>query len=256
FRHFLKIAHKHGILTLPILFDDCNFAGRVAVAEPQPHPVPGVHNSQWVSSPPLALVTNRAAWPRLERYVRDLVGTFGKDQRVVAWDLYNEPGNSGLAEQSLPLAEAAFAWARAAEPVQPLTMGAWADFQSPLSRRLMELSDVVSFHSYDGLEGLQAKHRVCREYGRPVWCTEWMARTLGSHFETHLPYLKLNQIGCWNWGLVAGRTQTYYPWGSPKDAPEPKLWFHDIFRADGTPYCATEVRFIKVTTGKLPTGGL
>lgn len=253
FRHFLKIADRHGIRALPILFDDCNFAGRVAADGAQPDPVPGVHNSQWVSSPPLALVTNRAAWPRLEPYVRDIVGTFGKDARVVAWDLYNEPGNSGLGDQSLPLVETVFEWARAAEPLQPLTIGAWADFQSRSSRRMMELSDVVSFHSYDQLEGLQAKHRVCSEYGRPLLCTEWMARTLGSRFETHLPYLKANKIGCWNWGLVAGRTQTYFPWGSPKDAPEPTLWFHDLFRADGTPYRLAETRFIKRTTGKLPS---
>lgn len=256
FRRFLKIANKHELQVLPILFDDCNFAGRVASAEPQPAPVPGLHNSQWVSSPPLALVTNHTAWPRLERYVRDVVSTFGKDRGVVAWDLYNEPGNSGMGEQSLALAEATFAWARGERPVQPLTMGAWADFGSRFSRRMMELSDVISFHSYDGLDGLSAKHQACAAYGRPILCTEWMARTLGSRFETHLPYLKDNRIGGWNWGLVAGRTQTYYPWGSPKDAPEPKLWFHDLLRKDGTPHDASEARFIGKVISEKPIGSV
>ena len=101
------------------------------------------------------MVTDRQAWPELERYTRDMVGAFGRDSRVVVWDLYNEPGNSGMGERSLPLAEAAFSWARAAKPQQPLTIGAWADLQSPMSRRLMELSDVVSFHGYDQLPGVK-----------------------------------------------------------------------------------------------------
>jgi hypothetical protein len=255
FAEFLKIADRHGISVMPILFDDCNFAGRAAAVGPQPAPVPGVHNSQWVSSPPLAMVTDRAAWPALEQYVKDLVGAFARDRRIVVWDLYNEPGN-GMGEKSRPLVEAAFAWAREMKPTQPLTVGAWTDFNSSFSRRKMELSDVVSFHAYDGLAGTEAKVKICREYGRPILCTEWMARGHGSRFETHLPYFKENRIACWNWGLVAGRTQTYFPWGSPQGAPEPKLWHHDIFRADGTPFHAREVESIKVTTGRLPPRAL
>ena len=252
FAKFLKLAEGQGIAVMPVLFDDCNFAGRVAAAETQPGPVPGVHNSQWVSSPPLAMVTNSAAWSGLERYAKDMIGMFGKDRRVLAWDLYNEPGG----ELSRPLMEAAFAWAREMKPVQPLTLAAWTDFNIPFQRRMMELSDVVSFHCYDNLDGLRAKLAICREYGRPVFCSEWMARTVGSHFETHLPFLKENRVACWNWGLVAGRTQTFFPWGSPQGAPEPQQWHHDIFRADGTPWKAREVQFIKATTGKLPASAL
>ena len=93
---FLRIADRHGIRVMPVLFDDCNFAGRVAATGRQPDPVSGVHNSQWVSSPPLAMVSDKAAWPELEKYVKDMVGAFGNDKRVVLWDLYNEPGNSGM----------------------------------------------------------------------------------------------------------------------------------------------------------------
>lgn len=89
-------------------------------------------------------------------------------------------------------------------------------------------------------------------YQRPLLCTEWMARPLGSRFETHLPYLKEHKVGCWNWGLVAGRTQTCFPWGSPKGAVEPKVWFHDVLRADGKPFREKEVGFIRVMTGRLP----
>jgi hypothetical protein len=241
---------------MPILFDDCNFAGRVAAPGKQPDPVPGVHNSQWVSSPPLAMVTNRAAWPELERYVKDMVGGFGANRRIVVWDLYNEPGASGLGAKSQPLMEVAFAWARALKPVQPLTTGAWEDFSGPFSRRMMGLSDVVSYHGYDSVPGVEAKLKTCAAWGRPVLCTEWLVRRGGNTFETLLPVFRDRKIGCWNWGLVAGRTQTYFPWESPRNAPEPRQWQHDILRRDGTPFSAKEVQFIKVTTGRLPASAL
>jgi hypothetical protein len=104
---FLKLADRHGISVMPFLFDNCNFAGRVAAAGPQPAPVPGLHNGQWMSSPPLTMVTNRAPWPALEQYVKDLIGAFARDRRIVVWDLYNEPGN-GMGDTSRPLVVAVF----------------------------------------------------------------------------------------------------------------------------------------------------
>lgn len=255
FAEFLAIADRHKIVVMPILLDDCNFAGRVAATGPQPDPIPGVHNSQWVSSPPLAMVTDRTTWPALEQYVKDMIKTFANDRRVVVWDLYNEPGN-GPGEQSRPLMEAAFVWAREVGPSQPLTTGAWTDFDSPFSRRMMELSDVVSFHGYDPVPGMEAKLKICATYGRPVLCTEWLVRRGGNNFDTWLPRFRDGKIGCWCWGLVAGRTQTYFPWGSPPQAPEPTQWQHDILRADGTPFREREVRFIRVQTGLLPASAL
>ena len=230
FNQFLDIAAKHHISVMPVLLDDCNFAGREAKAGPQPDPVPGVHNSQWVSSPPLKMVTQRSAWPRLQKYVKEMIATFGQDRRVVVWDLYNEPGNSGMGEQSLPLVEAAFAWAREANPDQPLTVGVWADFDGEMSRRMFALSDVVSFHAYDDPQGVRDKITLCASFERPVLCTEWLRRQTGNTFENLLPVFDEHQVGCYHWGLVAGRTQTYYPWGSPQNAPEPTQWQHDLFR--------------------------
>ena len=255
FAEFLKMADRHGISVMPILFDDCNFAGRVAAAGRQPDPVPGVHNSQWVSSPPLAMVPDRSAWSPLQQYVKDLVGTFARDRRIVVWDLYNEPGN-GPGDISRPLMEAAFAWAREMKPSQPLTTGAWIDFNSALSQRMLELSDIVSFHGYDQVPEIEAKLKICAARGRPVLCTEWLVRRGGNDFQTLFPLFRERKIGCWNWGLVAGRMQTYFPWGSPRGAPEPKLWQHDILRRDGTAFNVREVRFIKVATGRLPASAL
>lgn len=256
FKQFLDVAERRGISVMPVLFDDCAFAGREPTVGDQGGPVPGVHNSGWVPSPGLRRVTDRAAWPDLKRYVADLVGTFGRDRRVVVWDLYNEPGNSRMGGKSLPLMEAAFAWARGAEPTQPLTVAAWADFKAPMQQRMMELSDIVSFHGYDPPRGIRAKLAVCKRYGRPVVCTEWLRRQTGNTFQALLPLFRKEKIGCYNWGLVAGRTQTYMPWGSPKGAPMPELWQHDILRKDGQPFRPAEVRFIRtLTTGPPPADG-
>lgn len=240
-RRFFDIAGQQGISTMVILFDDC-FKPEPRVGK-QDEPEPGVHNSQWVQSPGVRRRDDRAAWPELEQYVKDIVGTFAADPRVLAWELYNEPA------ASLPLVEAAFRWAREAKPTQPVTTTIWGD--AAMRERIIELSDVLCFHSYGALPEVREEVARLLARGRPVFCTEWLARGQGSRFESHLPFFKENKIACWNWGLVAGRTQTYYPWGSPKGAPEPDTWHHDILRRDGTPHKPREVRLIKVITGKL-----
>jgi len=250
FARFLRIAASHGISVMPILFDNCNFAGRVAAAGKQLQPIPGVHNSQWVSSPPLAMVTDRQAWSQLERYTKDMVGYFGRDRRIVIWDLYNEPGNSGMGDKSLPLAEAVSAWAREAKPQQPLTIAVWADLNGAMSRRIMDLSDVVSFHGYDRLGGIQDKLEICRCYGRPILCTEWLHRQSGNTVETILPTFQAQRVGCYNWGLVYGRTQTYMPWGSKPGDPVPAQWQHDLLDPNGKPFRARELKLIRELVDK------
>ena len=88
-----------------------------------------------------------------------------------------------------------------------------------------------------------------KQYGRPMICTEYMARTQNSTFQDIMPMLKKENIGAINWGLVAGKTNTIYAWDTPLlDVSEPLLWFHDIFRSDGTPYSAEEVECIRLLT--------
>jgi hypothetical protein len=178
--------------------------------------------------------------------VEDIVGAFGQDQRVVVWDLYNEPS------QSLALVEATFRWAREVKPSQPMTTCVFGPAE--MQQRILDLSDVLSFHNYGPLPGVKADAAKFLARGRPVLCTEWMTRVGGSRFETHLPFFKAQRIGCWNWGLVAGRTQTYFPWGSPKGAPEPSPWHHDIFRKNGTPFSEQETQFIRALIGQSPPG--
>jgi len=242
---FLSIAYSHGIRTMFVPFCDCSFGGVEPYVGKQEEPIPGVHNSRWVPSPGLKLVADQSAWIDLKRYIKELVRAFGEDERVLVWELYNEPGNSGMGDKSLPLAEATFAWATSTNPSQPLTIGAWADFGSQMSKRLIELSDVVSFHAYDNPNGVKEKIKLCRSYGKPLICTEFLRRQAGNTFSAILPVFAENRVGWYNWGLVAGRTQTYMPWGSKEGEPMPEVWQHDVFHSDGKPYEPKEIELLR-----------
>jgi len=247
---FLEIADRHHIGTMFVLFDDC-WNAKFALG-PQPAPRPGVHNSGWVQCPGPQLLESPERWAILETYTRGVVGFFREDRRVLAWDLYNEPGNSNYGSRSLPLLTNVFAWARAASPRQPLTVGIWDESAelAELNKLQAARSDIISFHSYQTKADAEKRIAALKAYGRPLICTEYMARTAGSRFEDILPLFKANEIGAMNWGFVSGKTQTIFPWGSKEGGPEPAVWFHDVLRPDGAPYLAAEAELIRGLAGK------
>ena len=150
-----------------------------------------------------------------------------------------------MGDKSLPLLREAFQWARGAKPRQPLTAGIWHPNLVALHKVITEQSDILTFHNYNDLETLRKQVVELKASGYPLVCTEWMARIRDSRFETHLPFLKQERIGCYSWGLVNGKTQTHFPWGWPRGVSEPDLWFHDVLRADGTPYDEAEIQAIR-----------
>jgi len=244
---FLDIAAKHQIRPFFVFFDDCwNPEPKIGK---QPEPKPGVHNSGWLQSPGAKVANDPDQWGRLERYVKDIVGTFAQDKRILFWDLYNEPGNSGYGTKSLLLLKNAFEWARAAKPSQPLTAGIWAKSLKELNAFQLEASDIITFHNYSEAENLAEQIVDLKQHGRPLVCTEWLRRP-HSMVATCLPVFKKENVGCCNWGLVSGKTQTIYPWGSPEGATEPNPWFHDLFRKDGTPYDEKETALFKELTNR------
>ncbi|MBV9468580.1 MAG: hypothetical protein JOZ57_04995, partial [Abitibacteriaceae bacterium] len=214
FAQLLEVVSSRGLRTLPILFDDCAFAGKEPYLGLQDEPIPGIHNSGWTASPGRSRVLDESYWPRLEDYVTDTIGQFARDERILAWDIYNEPGNDDMGVKSLPLLRIAFDWAYEAQPTQPLTTGIWSGNLPEINAALGELCDIVSFHDYFVLEATQKLVEELKGLGRPLLCTEWMRRGHGSHFETHLPYFRSENIGSFFWGLVNGHTQTHFPWGS------------------------------------------
>lgn len=241
---FLHTAAGRGIKTLPVLFDDCAFGGMQPRLGDRGRPTPGVHNSLWTPSPGHAIVADRQAWPGLKAYVTELLWQFGQDERVLAWDLYNEPGNSGMGDMSRPLLMEVFEWARTAMPQQPITAGVWNRELTELNEVMLAGSDIVSFHNYGDAADLTRQIDELAVTNRPLLCTEWLARP-ASMVASHLPIFKQRRVGCFLWSLVNGLTQTQFPWNSPPGSPPPEVWFQDLLRPDGRPFDADEVEIIK-----------
>lgn len=247
---YLDISWQKGIGTMLVFFDDCWNAEYQSGT--QPPPKPGIHNSGWVQDPGKRYYEDPTMILTLEAYVKDMLESFAEDERIVLWDLYNEPGNSGWGDQSLPLLKKVVSWAREINPSQPITIGVWNSKLTRLNQFQLENSDIISYHNYDPPDSHQKSIDTLKRYGRPLICSEYMARTRGSRFENTLPLLKKEQIGAINWGFVSGKTNTIYEWDKPiPSGEEPELWFHDILRTDGTPYSEAEVNLIRQLTGKM-----
>jgi Cellulase (glycosyl hydrolase family 5) len=267
---FLTIAARHHVRPMLVLFDSC--WDPVPRLGPQHPPTPGVHNSGWVQGPGAAALTDPSQYARLKAYVQGVVGAFAKDDRILAWDVWNEPDNTNggsygkdepkdKVARVVALLPQVFAWAREAGAQQPLTSGVWGGIEtSPDGASLNETaqiqlreSDIVTFHNYTWPEFFKRQVGWLKKYGRPVICTEYMARAAGSTFDGILPIAKQERVGAINWGFVAGKTQTFLPWDSwrrPYVLEPPTLWFHEVLRPDGTPYRAAEVDLIRQLTGK------
>jgi hypothetical protein len=263
---FLSIAASHHIRPIFVLFDSCWDPN--PKLGPQHPPIPGVHNSGWVQAPGKAMLTDQTQYPRLKSYVQGVVGAFANDQLILAWDVWNEPDNdNGSAygrieppnkrDLVLALLPLAFAWARAVHPIQPLTSGVWSgdwssfSNMSPMARIQVDQSDFISFHNYGWPEDFEQRVHQLEQFHRPIICTEFMARGVGSTFDTILPIAKNHHVGAINWGLVKGRSQTYLPWDSwqhPYIRDAPAVWFHDVFYEDGTPYRQREAELIRSAT--------
>jgi hypothetical protein len=263
---FLDIASHNGIRTMLVLFD--------SVWDPfpslgrQPEPRLNVHNSGWVQCPGYDVLNDPSRYDDLQAYVKGIVSHFKNDDRVLIWDLFNEPDNMNItsykdddyahhkAELSMLLLKKTINWVRVIQPDQPITMAPWKedwssdDVLTALDNYMFTHSDIISFHCYENRVDTEKRIKTLQRFGRPLLCTEYMARPFGSTFQDILPLFKQYNIGAYNWGFVAGKTQTHCPWDSWSTVyeNEPELWFHDIFRENGQPYRMEEIRFLKEIT--------
>ncbi|RVU02430.1 1,4-beta-xylanase [Mucilaginibacter limnophilus] len=265
---FLNIAKSHDIKPLFVIFDSCwdPFPKAGKQRAPKPH----VHNSGWVQSPGQNVLKDSTQYPRLEHYVKAVVGHFADDDRILGWDVWNEPDNMtgpsyekvetpNKVDLVLPLLKKTFDWVRSVHPSQPATSGIWSGNWSsdstlkPIEKLQIEESDIISFHNYDTPQEFEKRVKFLERYGKPLLCTEYMARPNGSTFQGFLPIAEKHHVGMINWGFVNGKSQTIYPWDSwtKTYTAEPPLWFHDIFNTDGTPYKKEETNFIKAAVAKV-----
>lgn len=267
---FLRIADRHKIRPLIVLFD--GVWDPDPQSGPQRRPRTGVHNSGWVQSPGRVVLADDAKQDALEAYVKDIIKRYANDDRVLGWDLFNEPDNPNTNsygplelknkdEVAARLVRRSFEWAREIGPRQPLTVGVWRleNWDQPeqlnqVHRVALELSDVISFHDYSSPDVTQRRIDQLKTYGRPLLCTEFLARGYGSTFEKALPLFKKERIAAYCWGLVDGKTQTKYPWPTWQmpELGEPAPWHHEIFHTNGKPYRESEVELIRQLTGYEP----
>ena len=268
---YLEVADKHGIATILVFFDD------VWDPDPQlgaqPMPTPGVHNSGWVQSPGRAILGDPAAHDSLKPYVMGVIARFDGDERVIAFELYNEPGHLnegtyGVGGQNIELAnksrysrallEKAFQWARETGPAQPVFASIWPRYRftgwdnlnSP-DRFSAQHSDIIGFHSYMEIGVFRSSvERLTDISDRPIVMTEYLARDWNT-FELMLPILQEHGVGAINWGLVNGKSQTHYDWSTWRepDPWDPDPWFHDVLRSSCVPYDLAEAALIRQLTG-------
>ena len=275
--NYLNISESKDIKTLFVLLDDVWHP--VPKLGKQPEPIPFVHNSGWVQAPGSEILGDSSRHDELKNYVKGVISHFADDKRVVGWDLYNEPDNVASSDPenlvnninfrglnrgpevkekhiySLSLLKKIFMWAREVNPSQPLTVGLWKDSEtwndidnlSAIDRFAISNSDVISFHAYGDLEETRKKIEDLEQFNRPLLCTEYLARGEQNTFQIMLPLFKEKEIAAVNWGFVAGKTNTAFPWSSWQVEFDslPKIWHHDIYLPDKTPYDEKEIAFLK-----------
>lgn len=250
---YLTISARHQIKTMFVFFDDCWMD--TYSAGKQPLPRQSVHNSGWLKDPGSRIDDTPALMDTLEIYVKDILNTFKDDERILVWDLYNEPGHFKHGDKSWPLLRNVVKWARTVHLDQPITIGLWNPAFSDFNAFQIANSDVISFHNYRDSSSMLQAIDTLQAYGRPLLCTEYMKRPNNSTFATIFPILKRNGVAAINWGLVAGKTQTNYPQGNKGGEAEPEVWYHDIFHKDGTPFDLHEVELIRKLNTPVLTDG-
>ena len=267
----LGILSSYGIRLMPVIFNDCVSFGKpkdITIHKPvgkqkwdkgyhgghkdSPHVVPTEQPYGWIRW------DEEDQRPICEQYIRDLVKRFKDDERIIMWDLWNEPGNSKRGDMSIPYLKRVFEIAREENASQPLTVGVWcyppnygvdeSVELTPIQRLALDLSDIITFHNYSSIDEVKACVKALEKEGRPMANTEWLHRILGNTILEQLPLYYEKKIGSVHWGLVAGHGQFYLPWEWLKAArPELDytLWQHDIFNEDFTPYDEKEIELFK-----------
>ena len=201
--------------------------------------------------------------PKFFRMCEELLTKYRDDDRILFWNLWNEPGAANRGEVSVQPMKELFELAWRIDPKQPLAADLWAGDYGTNEKAKNQaqvwagrLSDIVSYHCYGDYERQVRVIRLLRKrYARPMVNTEWLARTINNDVFTSYPLFYIEGIGCTCWGFVAGKYQTYEPWeymwkevekGTERSKSyDMTKWFHDLYRPSLRPYDPKEIDLIK-----------
>lgn len=266
FEKYLDVCAKHGLSCMIVLANDCV---RPKGVEPdhigEQRTDWGYHGGRKLSEHGKLAgmgfheMDDPETAPRCFEMIREIVETYKNDERINVWNVYNEVGNSGRSDVTLPNLKRVFEICREIDPIQPLTCEVWGDASNgvenlpEVQRYALENSDIISYHNYFSYITNVKTISVLKQYGRPIMCTEWLARGYGNTVQEMFPLFYLEKIGCYNWGFVAGRNQTYEPWNGIWERYEKNhdlkfdftKWFHDLYRINHRPYDPREIEIIK-----------
>lgn len=199
-------------------------------------------------------------------FVREIVEKYKNDERIIIWDVFNEPGNSRRYSMSHLHMKKFFEIIRKIDPIQPLTAGIFSvsgyfDYGKlpEIEKFGLENSDIISYHNYNSYINNVLELKRLKEFERPVINTEWLNRCAGNNVEEMFPLFFLEKVGCYNWGFVAGKYQTYEPWNTIWDDLKSGAeyaknydftkWLHDLYRPSLNPYNPKEIEIIKTICG-------
>lgn len=269
FDRYLSLCRKYGISCMVVLANDCMPPKTERWQKPfigeqvydwgyhggKKHSQHGSHNGP---APHFYLDDNESREDYF-KMVKEIVTLYKNDDRICMWDVYNEPGNSSRQDMTLPNLRRMFETVRECEPCQPLTAGVWSvDTKHPCSplsaceQFCLDNSDIISYHSYSDYESNVKLIKRLKKTGRPIVNTEWLGRCLHNTVFEMFPLFYLENIGCFNWGFVAGKYQTYEPWEATWESYENgnrdidfTKWFHDLYRPNHRPYDPREIELIK-----------
>ncbi len=266
FERYIETAHKHGISCMVVFGNDCmppkeEALKRLNLGE-QKFDI-GYHGGRKVSQhgtfegagyhlldePEYALLHYE--------WVKEIVTKYKDDERIIMWDVFNEPGNSKRQNKSLPHMLKFIEIIRKIDPIQPITMGIWSSRDisnlTEIERIALENSDVISFHCYASYADTVGLIHQLKKLGRPLVCTEWLARCYDNNVEEIFPLFFLEKVAAYNWGFVAGKYQTFEPWNCTwteyENNPDMKFdftkWLHDLYRPSHFPYNPKEIELMK-----------
>ena len=265
FDRYLDLLWEHGISSMVVLANDCmppkNDAWKAPKLGPQ-HTDWGYHggrkNSQHgvFNAVGYHVLDDEETAVKYFEMVREIVTRYKDDERIIIWDVYNEPGNSNRRELTPKNLKKIFEICREIDPSQPLTCATWSgdgENVPEVEKFGLENSDIITYHNYSTFEEHIRVINHLKKLGRPIMNTEWLARCTSNTVFDNFPVFFLERIGCYNWGFVAGKYQTYEPYEahwkwyySDKNANvDFTKWFHDLYRPSLRPYDPRETELIK-----------
>lgn len=264
---FIQICDKNQIKVMVCIGNDC-LVSKSNYKKPsygeQEYDL-GYHSGKAISphivmnEPGYALADEPEYFDLYLEYVEAIISKYAKDERVLLWDIYNEPGNSRRGMMSYKVMEESFKIARKYDTIQPCAACCWSynekdEPYKEIELKALEMSDVILYHGYMNYK----KHKrtvkfLKKTYERPLFNTEWLHRIWHNDVEHFFPYFRKNKIAAFNWGFVRGKSQTNEPWewlfneyhlGHGKDWDFTK-WQHDLIRSNLEPYDFKEYEIIK-----------